>query len=204
MGALNKMRTFDELLKDAMRAFHAAEDCWQAWWFYVGEDTPATFFHAFDLYPWLVDQEIHAHFVATVMALGKLYDSSNDAVSLSSLFREARVQNAVCIEVLAAIRADRKKASKIWSRLKVIRDENVAHVLAEEDFKEVFERANIKYEKVEELICLSRNVLNRLCEARNTGQWFPDYHVRKDITKLWESVLIARAEAVNRRTRYGE
>jgi hypothetical protein len=198
------MRDFDTLLKEATHILHTAEDCWQAWWFYMGEDTDSEFAYAFALYPWVVETEVHAHFVATLMALGKLYDDSPDAVSMACLFREARAQESVSDDLLAATRLDRKKAEAIWKKLRRIRNKNVAHRTAVEQFEAVFSQADIKYAEVEELVDLSRKVLNKICAARGTGQWYPDFAVRKDVEKLWECILTARAQDIVERRRFNE
>jgi hypothetical protein len=170
----------------------------------MGEDTDSKFAYAFALYPWMVDVEVHANFMSTVIALGKLYDASSDAVSIACLVREARAQDALSDALLASTRSDRKRAGEIWKKLRVIRNKNAAHRTAVEQFESVFRQADIKYMEVEELVDLSRKVLNSFCGARGTGQWYPDYAVRKDIEKLWECILTARFQDIAERRRFDE
>jgi hypothetical protein len=186
---------FDTLLTRAWYTYHTAEDAWQAWWFYIGHETRTRYLETFARYPWVVATAEDASFVATIVALGKLYDPDGRAASLSRLVREAEHHGTVPRGVLAAIRTDRREAQRIWRRLQVLRNEHVAHVDPTDDMRTVFERAQVQYNEVERIVDLSRQVLNAFSQALGKPMWFPYHQVTASLKQLWDAVAAGRPRA---------
>jgi hypothetical protein len=141
-----------EQINELVQAVTAAEACFEIWRLLtfknIDVDT-AAHSKAFGAYRQFFISSVHAHFVASVMALCRLFDSDPGVVSLSSCndlrLKLTSAQNA-------AFRRKLGIALKIANRLAGVRNQLFGH-RADIAIKRVFDKAKLKRD---ELRCLIR------------------------------------------------
>jgi hypothetical protein len=75
----------DEYISDLQQTVIAAGLNYEVWWTYKSEDTRPEFVDAMNSYTVFFQTSIHAHFVALLVALYRLYETRADTFNVPSL-----------------------------------------------------------------------------------------------------------------------
>jgi hypothetical protein len=113
---------------------------------------------------------IHAHFVAMIIALYRLYETRRDTINIPRLLQFLEQNHPLSDDAVSSINENIAQAKPIWIKVGIIRSEVFAHLTNERNVEESFDKANIKYCEFKDLIELSKIITNAIGQAydRNT------------------------------------
>jgi hypothetical protein len=74
----------DAFIREFHDALTAAELNYEIWWVYRGHDTRPKFIDTMSRYPVFFRMSIHAHFLATIVALSRLYETRKDSYNIGT------------------------------------------------------------------------------------------------------------------------
>jgi hypothetical protein len=108
------------------------------------------------------EASIHAHFVAVVVALYRLYEkrSKKDTYNISDLIKLIEKQGALSKVKITEVKQIYKYAEPIWEKICILRNNCFAHLSVKSSIKEFFKKAGLKPKDVGKLIDLSEEILN--------------------------------------------
>lgn len=123
------------------------------WWIYKSEETRSQYVDVLNRYPLFFQTSLHAHFVALVIALYRLYETRSDTYDFYQLLRLLDREDNCDKGELAKIKARYQlEALPLWRKICPLRNKVVAHLTIEKEVGEVFSQANITYDEIAGLV----------------------------------------------------
>jgi len=177
----------DRLLNGVYDTLHWAENCWEVWWLYVGEDTPPELRSILERFHAALEVPRFALFTTTIVNIGKLYDKRHGSVSIRRLIEAARASGRFQPVLLDALDAHLRKGEERAEPIKRIRNSRVAHDVLEPDERAILADASVAYSDVEEVLKISRTLVDSVSAALNVG--FSLGHPADAHRKMWQSLL---------------
>lgn len=166
-------------------ASHAALN-YEVWWVYKSADTRPLFVDTMNRYPIFFATAIHAHFVAMVSALYRIYETRNDTHNLKTLLAEYSLHFGSNQTDQFEMRFAALKP--IWIKVGQLRNEAFGHRSADKTMKEVFAAAQITPDEFGKLILGTQDLLNSISlaydksfHAFNTGAREDTLQLLKDL-----------------------
>ena len=157
----------DNHIKSLRDTITAAEHNHDIWWIYKSKDTRPKFIDVMNSYLSFFQTSIHAHFVAMVIALYRLYETRPDTISLPQLLKVLNSDHLLSDDAMNRVSELMQKAKPTWIKVGIIRSEVFAHLNDERNTEESFRKADIKYRQFKELIDLSKTIINVITQDYN-------------------------------------
>jgi hypothetical protein len=126
---------------------------------------------------------LQAHFLATIIPLYGLYERRPDGISITRLI-EALPDDKLRREVQATL----DEAKSLWRKIALLRNEVFAH-LSDTDFEAKFAAAKLSPNKIERLIELSKQIVNKLSYANDHSTFAFNLDPTTDTHNLLDSLL---------------
>jgi len=162
---------------------------YEVWWVYKGKDTRPKYVDGMNKYSLFFQTSIHAHFVALLVELYRLYETRNDTYNIPGLIKELRDQNAFSNEVLEEIeRLYKDEAKPLWIKVSILRNKAFGHRSNAHTVKGVFEEAEVKPNELRSLVEVTKKLMNRI-----TNEWDRSAHAfnlgsRESLINLLEDI----------------
>lgn len=164
----------------------AAELNYDIWWVYKSKDTRPQYIETMNRYLLFFHTSIEAHFVATLLALYRLYDKRkrNNTFNIPSLLK--KMENGNSIDKASLIEANGlcDKAKPLWKKVRTIRNEAIAHMTNKRTYEEVFKKADVTYDELRDLIEITKELLNKISHAWNGNTYAFNLESRDDTIRL--------------------
>jgi hypothetical protein len=189
-GAMQKK--IDSHIKGIQDTIVAAEHNHDIWWIYKSRDSRPKFIDVMNTYLAFFQTSIHAHFVAMIIALYRLYETRRDTISLPQLLKLLDSDHSLSDDARNRVHKLMQEAKPIWIKIGIIRSEVFAHLNNEKDIEESFKRADLKYRHFKDLIELSKTIINvithdyaRSTHAFNLSAEFDTKALLTDLSTFW-------------------
>lgn len=179
----------ESYIKDIRDTIIAATYNHDIWWIYKSKDTRPKYNDVMNNYLAFFQTSIHAHFVAMIIALYRLFETRRDTINFTQLIRMLDKNNQLSKSAKSKIDVLLEKAKPIWIKVGIIRSEVFAHSSDERNTEESFQKADIKYRQFRDLIDLSENIANIITQdyCKNTHAF--NLSAKKDTKDLLNDLL---------------
>lgn len=144
-----------------------AEHNHDIWWIYKSKDTRPKFLDTMNEYLSFFKTSIHAHFVAMIIALYRLYETRHNTINIPRLLQFLERNHPLSNDTVNSINELMAQAKPIWIKVGIIRSEIFAHLTNERNVEESFQKAKIQYGQFKELIELSKKLTNKIGQDYN-------------------------------------
>jgi len=174
------------------------------WWSYKQRRDRARFVDVLDAYPLFFQTSIHAHFVALVVALYRVYETRSDTFNVHELMRRLENEAALPRKALASIRRRITGAKKQWIKVSVLRNRAFAHRANAQSVGDVFRQAQVKPNDLRRLLRRTQGLLNRISYALDRSSHAFNLRASKDTKRMLADLKaynIERSNTVLHRTR---
>jgi len=179
-------------IKNLRDTIITAEHNHDIWWIYKSKDTRPKFIGVMKSYRAFFLTSIHAHFVAMIIALYRLYETRRDTISLPQLLKILKHDHPLSDNAMKRVSALIKEAKPTWIKVGIIRSEVFAHSNNESNTEESFKKADIKYGQFKELIELSKTIINVITQDYNCGTHVFNLSAEFDTKALLTDLLSSR------------
>jgi len=132
------------------------------WWTYKQRRDRARFVDVLNDYPLFFQTSLHAHFVAMIDALYRLYETRTDTFNFPQLLRRIEKEKAIKARPLAAIRSRLRAAKSAWVKVSVLRNNAFGHRANNQSVTDVFGVAKITPNELRGLIRRSKEIVNAI------------------------------------------
>ena len=163
----------EDLYQDLMRAWRN----YDIWWVYKSAGTRPLYEEVINRFGWFFEASIHAHFVAMVMALSRLFDRDPKSVSLPTM-ASARVTEGHAF----------KRVSQLWGKLKIVRDKAIAHRDARLNWEQAFKSADMKYDDVYKLLEGTTQLVNDVLRTKGKRELKIPTEMCDDLIRMLETL----------------
>lgn len=141
---------------------------YEIWWVYKSKDTRPKFVKAMNRYSLFFQMSVHAHFVALLVELYRLYETRNDTYNIPSLLKKLRKLNLVKNDTLRSLEdIYQKEAKPLWLKVNMLRNKVFGHRSKAHTVEEIFQEAGVKPKELQELVEVTKKLLNKLTLAWN-------------------------------------
>lgn len=176
-------------LDELKGAIANASDCYGVWWVLKGSDTRPKYNDVLNKYLGFFLANIHAQFVAYVVALYRLLETRKDTINLNSLLALIEAEGAVSNETLEDIRSRITALHPIWVKICILRNEVYAHKSSENNYDESFKKADITPNQIRDLIEGLKELLNHIALKTESIEYAFSINAREDTIALLEDIL---------------
>jgi hypothetical protein len=165
----------------------ATADCtYSIWWIYSNREDRKRYLETMNDSPLFFRAAIHAHFLATIVALYALYETRRDSVNVP------RVASESPPAVRASLTAKLTEAKSLWTKVAILRNECFGHVSSSLSTSAVFKKADVRPNDLKRLIELSKEIVNNLSHAEDRSSHAfnldPSNETRKILDQLKENL----------------
>lgn len=154
--------TYVESLKDTL---FAAAINWDIYWVYKQRDSRATHREVLDRYGQFFALSLHAHFVASIIAIYRALESSSTTINLRMLLNAIQEAQMLSEQELQPFQQRLSGFLPVWQGVAIIRSNVFAHESRHRDSDYYFQRAGVNYDHIAGLISDMQSFLSSLTGA---------------------------------------
>jgi hypothetical protein len=158
-------KTVEQYISDLRQTINAAQLNFDIWWTYKSSETRPLYIDVLNRYPQFFQTSIHAHFVALLIALYRLYEKRDDTFNIPSLLRRLRDEGVIAIEKLDELEAMYIALKPRWIKVSILRSKAFGHRSNAHTVEEVFEEAAVTPNELRDLVTMTKDLLNTLTLA---------------------------------------
>lgn len=155
---------------------HAVTTAWlnyEIWWVYKNSDTRTEFVDTMNKYNLFFQTSIHAHFVALLVALYRLYETRHDTFNIPTFLKLLDQKTAVPPETIQTLNELYGQAKPLWVKVNILRNKAFGHRSKAHSVSEVFDEAGVTPNDLRDLAELTKKLLNTATVAwRDTAHAF--------------------------------
>jgi len=160
----------DEIKKNVQELQHAVTVAglnYEIWWVYKEKESRKRFVATLNTYPLFFQTSIHAHFVAMIVSLYRLYETRKDTVNLPQLLRLLRDHGTIPIQDIKRMESEVKQMKPLWTKVSVLRNNIFGHKSNVLDYDGVWKKASVTPNQFKKLIDESKRILNEITNLWN-------------------------------------
>jgi len=159
-----KMTTgeIEKNVRELQHAIVVAKLNYEIWWVYKEKNSRKRFVDILNDYPLYFQTSLHAHFVAMIISLYRLYETRKDTMNLPQLVRLLRKHNTLSIQEIKSMESDIKSMRPLWQKVSILRNNMFAHRSNKLDDDDVWKKASVTPNQFKKLIDDSEGILNRI------------------------------------------
>lgn len=158
----------DEIDLYAAEIRHTAIVAWlnyEIWWVYKGADTRPEYVETMNRYTLFFQTSIHAHFVALLVELYRLYETRPDTYNIPGFLKLLADRNAVPADGLRQLQEHYAEAKPLWVKVSILRNKAFGHRSKAHEVSEVFAEAGVTPDELRRLVEVTRSLLNAATQA---------------------------------------
>ncbi len=141
------------------------------WRVYTNPDTRKEYLRTMNRYPLFFTNSIHAHFVAMLVALYRVYETRPDTYNIPALLKHVQTEKILPEHVVAKLQKKYEEAQPLWKKVSILRNNAFAHKTVKRTYDEIFKRASVTPDELRDLIKDTKALLNEFTHA-----WKKDFH----------------------------
>ncbi len=183
-------------IKELQHALTVAGLNHEIWWIYKEKQSRKRFLDVLNTYPLFFQTSLHAHFVAMIISLYRLFETRRDTVNMPQLIKLFKKEGTFPQDELTRLDSEIEQIKPIWVKVSVLRNKLFGHRSNALGIDDIWEEANITPNQFKKLIADSKRILNdmtsiwdRSSHAFNLSATEDTLELLEDLKRLKESRL---------------
>ena len=162
----------------------------EIWWVYKHQETRAKYIGAMNRFNPHFHTALHAHFVATIVALYRLYETRNDTYNVPRLMAALDTELGQDPAAMSAAKdLYQTEIKPLWIKVSILRNNAFGHRSTEMSVEQAFQQANVTPDQLAELIQKTKELLNNLSYGWNRSRHAFNVHAREATIRMLECLL---------------
>ncbi|NWG02155.1 MAG: hypothetical protein HXY44_04765 [Syntrophaceae bacterium] len=149
-------------VRELQYAIIVAELNYEIWWVYKEKNSRKLFVAVLDDYPLYFKTSLHAHFVAMVISLYRLYEPRKDTINLPQLLSLLKKHSRISDQEIKSMESDINSMKPLWKKVSILRNNLFGHRSSKLVDDDVWEKASVTPNQFKKLIDDSKRLLNRM------------------------------------------
>lgn len=178
----------DTYIRELQHTVIVAALNYEIWWVFKSQDTRPKYVDTMERYSLFFQTSIHAHFVATLVALYRLYETREDTYNIPSLLRILRDQKVIDQTTLEQLKEMYDKGKPLWVKINVLRNKAFGHRSVAHTIEDVFKEAEVTHDELKQLVETTKEMLNKLSYARDRSVHAFNLSAREDTIRLLDDL----------------
>lgn len=158
------------------------------WWVYKSKNTRPAYIETMNRYSLFFQTSIHAHFVALLVALYRLYETRDDTFNIPSLLKILKEQRALAEATLQLLDGVYKEAKPLWIKVSILRNKAFGHGSVAQTVEQVFNEAGVTPDELRDLVEMTQRLLNELTRAWDNSSHAFNLGARDDTLRLLQNL----------------
>jgi AbiU2 len=175
-------------IQELQHAITVSKLNYEIWWVYKEKESRKRYTDTLNTYPAFFKISLHAHFVAMVISLYRLYETRKDTINLPQLMKLIKDAGLISQHELKSIETDINKIKPLWEKVSVLRNNLFGHRSKSLEFSDVWKQAQVTSNQFKQLIDESKVILNKVTALQNRSTHLFNLSSTKDILKLLEDL----------------
>ena len=185
----NMSTDVDRYISELRHTITVAGLNYDIWWVYKSKDTRPLYVEAMNRYRLFFQTSIHAHFVALLVALYRLYETRDDTFNIPSLLTILRVEAQLPGETLDLLEGIYENEGKpLWIKVNILRNKAFGHRSVAHTVEQVFEEAEVTPNELRDLVEVTKKLLNELTHALGRSVHAFNLEAREHTLRLLEDL----------------
>jgi AbiU2 len=171
----------------------------EVWWTYKEKDSRKKYVDTMNHYTMFFQTSIHAHFVAMLIALYRLYENRTDTVNIPELVNLLEKNASIPKAALHEIRQLCQESRNLWKKVSILRNAVFAHRSKKSSIFEVFQKTGVTNKELKDLITATKTLINKISyEYDHSSFAFNlDGRASEDINRLLDDLKRLRENSSN-------
>jgi len=179
---------YDSTIKELQDAATAAGLNYEIWWTLKSSDTRPKYVDVLNKYLGYFSVAIHAHFVAMLLALYRIYETRDDTHNFPTLIDRLETDGALDAAVVTSLRDQYKALKPLWVKVSILRNEGFGHRSMKLDSDAVFAKAGVTGNELKALVDRTKAMLNELTGALRDSTHAFNLSATRDTIRLLEDL----------------
>jgi hypothetical protein len=174
---------------------HTANVAWfnyEIWWVYKSADTRPEYLSTMNSYPLFFQTSLHAHFVALLVELYRLFETRQDTYNIPDFLKLLSERGAIPSEVGASLQDMYDEAKPLWVKVSILRNKVFGHRSKAHTVSEAFAEAGVKPDDLRELVEITRRLLNVATQAASQTTHAFNLSARGDTVRVLDHLKARR------------
>jgi hypothetical protein len=152
----------EKIIRELQHAIKVAKLNYEIWWVYKEKNSHMRFVDVLKKYPRYFETSLHAHFVAMIISLYRLYEPRKDTMNLPQLVRLLKKHSALSTQEIRSMESDINSIKPLWQKVCILRNNMFGHRSSKLDDDDVWKKASVTPNQFRRLIDDSKGILNRI------------------------------------------
>jgi hypothetical protein len=184
---------YDVTIKELQDAATAAGLNYEIWWVFKSSDTRPKYIDVLNGYLGYFSVAIHAHFVATLVALYRIYETRGDTHNFPTLLDRLEAGAALDASVVSSLRAQYLALKPLWVKVSILRNDVFGHRSLKLDIDAAFAKAGITGNELKDLVDRTKAMLNELTGVLRDSMHAFNLTATRDTIRMLEDLKATRA-----------
>ncbi len=186
----------EKSVKELQHALIVAELNYEVWWVYKEKGSRARHVDVLNSYPLFFQTSLHAHFVAMVVALYRLYENRKDTISLPQLLALLKIKRAIPLREVKRLETEMSQIKPLWVKVSVLRNKMFGHRSNALDLAGIWKEAAVTPNQFKQLIDESKRILNEVTSLWNRSGHAFNLSATRDTVRLLEDLRSIKEKAI--------
>lgn len=178
----------NQYIKELQNAITVAGLNYEIWWVYKEKESRKRFVDTLNAYPLFFQTSLHAHFVAMIIALYKLFETRQDSVNVPQLVKIMKDKGSVSEIDIQKIENEIAQIKPLWVKVSILRNKLFGHKSNAFDNEEIWKEAKVTPNEFRKLIDVSKKILNQLTSVWNKSGHAFNLSSKEDTIELLEDL----------------
>lgn len=159
---------------------------YEIWWVFKSQDSRPKYADTLNRYLLFFSTSIHAHFVALLVVLYRLYETRRGTYNIPQLLRITKSHfKADDVEQFEELYA---RAKPLWTKVSILRNKAFGHRSTSHTVEEAFVEAGVTPNELGQLVDLTKELLNRVSNAYDGSTHAFNLGAREDTIRMLEKL----------------
>lgn len=177
-------------IKELQDAIHVAGMNYEIWWIYKEKESRKRYVDTLNIYHHFFVMSLHAHFVAMLFSIYRLYETRKDTINLPQLMKLIKDEGSIPQQDLNLIEKDINNIKHLWKKASILRNNLFGHRSKSLDSPSVWKQAQVTPRQFKQIIDESKSILNRITYLRNRSSHAFNLSSTEDTIKLLEDLKL--------------
>lgn len=159
---------------------------YEVWWVYKSADTRPQYVDTMNRYHIFFATGIHAHFVAMIAALYRVYETRDDTHNFKTLL--SAIADQASDEATRQFQQRFETLRPIWIKVSRLRNEAFGHRSASASIKDIFAAVQVTADEFKQLIVGTQELLNSISVVYDKSVHAFNTGAREDTLRLLEDL----------------
>ncbi|MCW7073999.1 MAG: hypothetical protein OCU20_09050 [Methanophagales archaeon] len=175
-------------VKELQNALTVAGLNYEIWWIYKEKESRERFVDTLNAYPLFFQTSLHAHFVAMIIALYRLFETRKDTVNIPQLIKLFKKEGTFPRMEFQRLESEIEQIKPLWIKVSILRNKLFGHRSNALDNEDIWKEASVTPNEFKKLIEDSKRILNEMTSIWNRSSHAFNLSATEDTMDLLEDL----------------